>query len=92
MSGRVVVPDSSVPIDLERGAFFSAAFALPFESCVPDLLYRLELEPFGGDQLVYLPTRITAGSRETPFGVKARQRRKCLNPRESARPPARAAW
>lgn len=58
MSGRVVVSDSSVLIDLERGALFAAAFALPFEFCVPDLLYRLELEPLGGDQLVHMGLRV----------------------------------
>ena len=42
MSRRVVVSDSSVLIDLERGALFAAAFALPFEVCVPDVLCRLE--------------------------------------------------
>lgn len=68
MSGRVVVSDSSVLIDLERGALFAAAFALRFEFCVPDLLDRLELEPLGGDQLVCVPTRMTAGFRETPIG------------------------
>ena len=50
MSRRVVVSDSSVLIDLERGPFFAAAFSLPFEFCVPDLLYRRELEPRGGDE------------------------------------------
>lgn len=39
----VVVSDSSVLIDLERGAFFAAAFALPLEFCVPDVLYRREI-------------------------------------------------
>ena len=52
MSHRVVVSDSSVLIDLERGALFPAAFALPLEFCVPDLLYRLELQPFGGVRLL----------------------------------------
>ena len=52
MSPRIVVSDSSVLIDLERGCLFDAAFALPFDFCVPDLLYRLELEPYGGNELV----------------------------------------
>lgn len=47
-----VVSDSSVLIDLERGSLFDHAFALRFEFCVPDLLYRRELQPYGGDQLV----------------------------------------
>ena len=38
-------------IDLERGSLFAAAFALRLEFCVPDLLYRHELEPYGGDRL-----------------------------------------
>ena len=50
--------DSSVLIDLERGAFFAAAFALPLEFCVPDLLYRREIEPFGGDRLVHMGLRV----------------------------------
>ena len=52
MSPHVVVSDSSVLIDLERGCLFDAAFALPLDFCVPDLLYRRELEPYGGRQLV----------------------------------------
>ena len=52
MSPRIVVSDSSVLIDIERGCLFDAAFALPFDFCVPDLLYRLELEPYGGNELV----------------------------------------
>ena len=58
MSRRVVVSDSSVLIDLERGAFFAAAFALPLEFCVPDLLYRREIEPFGGGRLVHMSLRV----------------------------------
>lgn len=44
MSRRVVVSDSSVLIDLERGSLFDAAFSLRLEFCVPDLLYRRELQ------------------------------------------------
>ena len=58
MSYQVVVSDSSVLIDLERGAFFTAAFALPLEFCVPDLLYQQELRPFGGDRLVDMGLRV----------------------------------
>ena len=52
MSQRIVVSDSSVLIDLERGCLFDAAFALPLDFCVPDLLHRLELEPYVGNELV----------------------------------------
>lgn len=58
MPRRVAVSDSSVLIDLERGAFFVAAFALPLEFCVPDLLYRRELESFGGGRLVRMGLRV----------------------------------
>ena len=58
MSRRIVVSDSSVLIDLERGTFFAAAFALPLEFCVPDLLYRCELMPLGGNRLVHMGLRV----------------------------------
>ena len=59
MSRRVVVADSSVLIDLERGAFFAAAVALALEFCVPDLAYRRELEAFGGGgRLVHMGLRV----------------------------------
>ena len=58
MSHRGVVSDSSVLIDLERGSFFAAAFALPLDFCVPDLLYRLELQSFGGDRLLSMGLKV----------------------------------
>ena len=58
MSMRVVVSDSSVLIDLERGTLFEAAFSLPLVFCVPDILYRRELEPYGGQQLIEQGLRI----------------------------------
>ncbi len=58
MYDRVVVSDSSVLIDLERGSLFAAAFALPLEFCVPDLLYRRELEPYGGARLVAMGLKV----------------------------------
>ena len=58
MSHRVVVSDSSVLIDLERGSLFAATFALRLEFCVPDLLYRLELQPHGGARLLSMGLRV----------------------------------
>ena len=58
MSHRVVVSDSSVLIDLERGSLFTPAFALPLEFCVPDLLYQRELPPQGGHRLLELGLRV----------------------------------
>ena len=52
MSQRVVVSDSSVLIDLERGSLSDAAFALRLRFCVPDLLFRRELQPHRGDRLL----------------------------------------
>ena len=40
----VMVADTSVLIDLERGSLLKQCFALHFEFKVPDLLYRNELE------------------------------------------------
>ena len=45
-------------IDLERGSFFAPAFALCLEFCVPDLLYRRELEPYGGERLLAMGLRV----------------------------------
>ena len=58
MSRRVVVSDSSVLIDLERGSFFASAFALCLEFYVPDLLYRRELEPYDGHRLLAMGLRV----------------------------------
>ena len=55
----VMVADTSVLIDLERGRLLEQSFALPFRFKVPDLLYRNELEnrkegPAFGEHLVHL--------------------------------------
>ena len=44
---RVLVSDSSVLIDIERGALLEAAFSMSYELCVPDLLYHQELADHG---------------------------------------------
>lgn len=55
---RVLVSDTSVIVDLERGGFLEAAFALTFELAVPDLLYRRELEEYRANRLVELGLRV----------------------------------
>ena len=55
----VMVADTSVLIDLERGRFLEHTFALPFRFKVPDLLYRNELanrkdNPGFGEHLIRL--------------------------------------
>ena len=48
---KALVADTSVLIDLERGALLEAGFLLPFQLVVPDLLYERELKEHGGDDL-----------------------------------------
>ena len=54
----VLVSDTSVLIDLERGRLLEEMFRLPFEFSVPDLLYTRELTGPLGDQLVALGLRV----------------------------------
>lgn len=55
---EVLVSDTSVLIDLERGSLLESAFRLPFTFTVPDLLYARELENHGGADLVRLGLRV----------------------------------
>jgi hypothetical protein len=50
----VLVSDTSVLVDLERGSLLEASFRLPFQIAVPDLLYDRELKGYGGEQLIRL--------------------------------------
>lgn len=62
---QVLVSDTSILVDLERGSLLQAAFALP--SCgfaVPDLLYERELKDHGGTELLALGLRVEALSDE----------------------------
>ena len=54
----VLVSDTSVLIDLERGSFLEPVFRLPFEFAVPDLLYELELKDHGGPMLIDMGLRV----------------------------------
>lgn len=54
----VLVSDTSVLIDLERGQLLDEMFRLPFEFAVPDLLYARELTGPLGEQLVALGLRV----------------------------------
>jgi len=54
----VLVSDTSVLIDLERGQLLEPCFRLPYEFAVPDLLYKRELAAFGGPALVAQGLRI----------------------------------
>ena len=54
----VLVSDTSVIIDLDRGSLLDDLFRLPFEFAVPDLLYRRELQGDLGDRLRALGLRV----------------------------------
>ncbi len=47
----VLVSDTSIIIDLDRGELLEQLFQLPYEFCVPDLLYKKELAGELGDRL-----------------------------------------
>ena len=51
---HVLVSDTSVLVDLERGSLLEASFRLPFRFVVPDLLYERELKNYGGKELIRL--------------------------------------
>ncbi len=55
---RILVSDTSVLIDLERGQLLEATFALAWEFAVPDLLYKRELRSHNGPHLMQLGLRV----------------------------------
>jgi hypothetical protein len=55
---KILVSDTSVLVDLERGNLLDACFRLPYEFAVPDLLYNNELANFGGPELIARGLRI----------------------------------
>jgi hypothetical protein len=55
---KILVSDTSVLIDLERGGFLESCFRLSFEFAVPDLLYARELAEYGGPELITLGLRV----------------------------------
>ena len=60
----ILVSDTSVLIDLERGQFLDFCFQLPFGFAVPDLLYRRELAEFGGPDLIAHGLRVEELTKE----------------------------
>jgi hypothetical protein len=55
---KVLVSDTSVLIDLERGSFLDSCFRLELEFAVPDILYERELAEFGGPDLIKRGLRV----------------------------------
>jgi hypothetical protein len=55
---KILVSDTSVLIDLERGGLLDSCFSLPVEFAVPDILYARELADHGGPALVARGLRV----------------------------------
>lgn len=72
---RVLVSDTSVLIDLDRGDLIERAFGLTFELAVPDVLYRRELQDFDGQRLVDLGLRVEELEAEGVADAQAFRRR-----------------
>jgi len=71
----ILVSDTSVLIDLERGGLLEALFALPHEFAVPDVLYDHE-----GEGLVRLGLRVKEVSKEgVANALRYRQQRASLS-------------
>jgi predicted nucleic acid-binding protein len=54
----ILVSDTSVLIDLERGGLLESIFTLPHEFAVPDVLYEREMNGQWGERLVALGLRV----------------------------------
>ena len=52
--GLLLVSDTSVLIDLQRGSILEPCFRLPFTIAVPDLLFDREIQTWDGPDLVAL--------------------------------------
>ena len=55
---RILVSDTSVLIDLERGELIECAFKLSATFAVSDVLYERELREYVGDELLRLGLRV----------------------------------
>ncbi len=76
----LLVSDTSVLIDLERGGMLTALFELPFGIGVPDLMYEREIKSWGGPDLVGLGLRVLELE---PDGVALAQDYRARDPRLS---------
>ncbi len=66
----ILVSDTSVLIDLERGELISCAFKLSATFVVPDVLYERELRDHGGEELMKLGLKV--GAEQTRCGSSCR--------------------
>lgn len=76
----ILVSDTSILIDLERGGLLEAAFSCGLTMIVPDLLYERELEPENGALLRTLGLGVVSLTPdEVSFAQKLRTERKALS-------------
>lgn len=54
----VLVSDTSVLIDLDRGGLLDSIFSLPYEFAVPDVLFHVEMAGDWGNRLIDLGLRV----------------------------------
>lgn len=76
----LLVSDTSVLVDLDRGGILSAIFQLPYDIGVPDVLYDLELKDWEGPKLIALGIKVLALDGD---GVALAQRYRGHDPRLS---------
>jgi hypothetical protein len=77
---KVLVSDTSVIVDLERGGLLEAAFSLSYDLAVPDILYDRELKGYGGEKLVELGLFIEElDSEEVSRALAYRNRKQSLS-------------
>lgn len=76
----ILVSDTSILIDLERGGLLEPAFSCGLTMVVPDLLYEKELEPENGALLRKLGLGVVALTPdEVTFAQQLRAERKALS-------------
>jgi predicted nucleic acid-binding protein len=56
----LLVSDTSVLIDLERGGLVEALFRLPFDVAVPDVMFEREIKTSGGPDLLAMGLKVLA--------------------------------
>jgi predicted nucleic acid-binding protein len=76
----ILVSDTSVLIDLERGKLLESIFALPHEFAVPDVLYDREMRGEWGDQLIGFGLRVVeVSAKGVGNALRYRQQRSSLS-------------
>ena len=77
---KVLVSDTLVLIDLDRGSLVEPTFRLPFEFTVPDLLYERELKDHGGPEFIRLGLRVAElGGDEVALALSYLRKRRSLS-------------